>query len=198
MTAFVPGIMGAGTLPRWALLTLALVPIVWAWPILVTLAHIVGGAFVLLAAASLAWSVQWHDTIGGLLVLMILAGTFMAGSLNHGLTTFYAGAAIGIGVSSLIVVIEAAGWKMVPGLPSGGLFVNPLFLAEAAVLVTVAGVASGQLWVAWLTGPAIIMPLLAQTGRGAFVALCGCARGAARHCNVGLGLFPACRRHPQI
>src|SRR5690242_9744555 len=101
-----------------------------------TPAHITGALFVAWAALSLLWTQAWYDSIGALLELAILSGTFVLGSRLSDLRWIYLGAAFGIGISSLLVLMQFAGigigvavGTQLPGNGEyPGLFVNPLLL----------------------------------------------------------------------
>jgi hypothetical protein len=136
-----------------------------------TWAHIAGGLFVLWGCASWLWSAAPHDTWGELLILLIYAGTFLLGTRIRDLQPFWVGAALGIGVNSVAVLLDWSGLITYEqySRPSG-LFVNGLNLAEAAVLVLVGG------WsIMWMRGPglALIAPsiLLVPLARGPLLAL---------------------------
>ena len=175
MTAFLPNITSAGTLPRWAVLAVALVGLLFCRSLRITWAHIAGALFVGWAMTSLAWSPAWYDGIGALLPLLILAGIFALGSTLQDMRPFYLGAAAGIGVSSALVLADLAGFHPIPGQWGGGLFVNPLFMAEAAALVGVAIAGDailrrGPIWPLLALLPAIGVPLM-STARGPALAI---------------------------
>lgn len=175
MTAFVPTIASAGTLPRWIMLTMGLVGLLSMRPVRITWAHIAGALFVAWAVTSLAWSGAWFDSIDAVLKLLIVAGIFALGSTMWDMRPIYLGAAAGIGVSSLLVLTDLVGFRLVPGQWGGGLFVNPLFLAEAAALVAAgclgrAVMAGGPVWPLVALLPAIVVPLMV-TARSPVLAL---------------------------
>jgi O-antigen ligase len=190
--AYCPFIHGAPTTPRWLLLA-AVVPISLIVALLVgrtikiTAAHIVGAAFIGWACLSLAWSSSSYDSIGALWELLLLAGCFALGSLIDDLSPFFAGAAIGLGISSALVLIDVAtGWRIediagsVAPTPLSALFGNKNYLAEMAALVCVGIFAYqpiNEIDIRWsplrfLALVGCLVPALALTGaRGALLAI---------------------------
>lgn len=136
---FVPGLSGAATTPRWALLALAVAAFVPLVRQKLTLAHLLGVAFLAWAALSLAWTAHLADGIDALLKLVILAGLFRIGAATESLDRFFAGAAAGIGVSSVVAIAQTFGWRWIPWNATypGGLFMNSVSMGEAAALVLI-------------------------------------------------------------
>jgi hypothetical protein len=163
--AFWPGIAGAATTPRWAMVGAA------AFLLrdrTATIADLWFGLFIAWSALTLLWAgvAQW-DGIGALLVLILLFSGFWLGNQLADLRAVYIGAAIGLSVSSLIAVAQAIGWQAVPTItPISGLFVNGNFLAEAAALILVAVVVEKLWWIVPGLLPALALPL----ARGAILA----------------------------
>jgi hypothetical protein len=158
-----PGVSGAGTSPRWALLAFIIAPTLFLAPRQrISILHLIGATLVAYALLTLAWSPDRIDAVDALLKLFILAAGFCLGALCETMTPVYRGAAAGVAISSAIVIAQAFGIfqfaDLSPGDPTG-LFVNRLLLAEVAALVGVALLAS-RLWL-WLplTLPALIVPL---------------------------------------
>lgn len=195
---YCPQIAGAATTPRWAVMaisTLAL-PFMPGSKPGITWAHIAGLAFLAYATASLAWS-PTLDTHDALLKLAILAGMFLIGGHVTDLMALWIGAALGLYLSSAMVAAEALGLVSALSIPRSiglfyngglpaGLFVNGLYLAEAAALVIVGLVASGR-W-RWAVPLAPCILLLGQVPRGPIVALlvAWIAWGMARNRHPGL------------
>lgn len=163
MTAYWPGISGAGTSPRWALLAFLLAPILFVGPrIKITALHVIGMAFVAWAFLTVARSDVPLDAVDAGLKLVILACAFCVGGQIANPAPLYCGAALGMGISSIIAVAQISGYWQFADLPhavSAGLFVNRLMLAEAAALIGIALLAS-RMW-CWLSLvlPALILPL---------------------------------------
>lgn len=196
--AYCPHIAGAATTPRWAVMALATLalPFMTGQKPAITWAHAAGLAFLAYATASLAWS-PTLDTHDALLKLTLLAGMFIIGSHITDLTALWIGAALGLYLSSAMVAAEALGLVSAFGIPRSiglfrngdlpaGLFVNGLYLAEAAALVIVGLVASGR-W-RWSVPLAPCILLLGQVPRGPIVALLAAwiAWGMARNRHPGL------------
>jgi O-antigen ligase len=163
VAAYWPGISGAGTSPRWGLLAFVAAPALFVGPRLrVTALHLIGAAFVTWALLTLTWSTAILDGIDAALKLAILACVFCLGGECDDLRPLYRGAALGMGVSSCLAVLQVFAHVQFADLPPDfavGLFVNRLILAEAAALIAVALLAS-RLWL-WLplVLPALILPL---------------------------------------
>jgi hypothetical protein len=161
---YLPGISGAATSPRWAIL--ALIP----WFLRgqrATIAHWVSAAFVLWAALTMAWNPAPLDGVGALFPLLIGAACFCLGDQLFEFRPIWIGAAIGIGFSSAAAIAQTFGFTGIEGLmPVHGLFVNANYMAEAAGLVLVAVLAE-RLW--WCL-PCVLPALLLGQGRGGIVA----------------------------
>ena len=165
-----PHVEGAVTTPRWALLA-----IVVPWFLheqRLTAVHIAGGAFLAWAALTMLWNPAPLDGMGALLTLFVLAVCFCLGSQLSNLQPLYIGAALGITVSSIIAVVQFAGFHpLLTITPVSGLFANGDFMAEAAALVLVAVVSERIWWAVPGLLPALVLPF---------------ARGAALACAVAL------------
>ena len=163
---FWPGVAGAATVPRWAVIALV-VPVLLKDQRL-TAAHAAGALFLIWAALSMAWNPATLDGIGALLVLAMLAACFCLGNQLIDLRKVYIGAALGVTVSSVVAIFQWFGFHQVAswGGP-GGLFVNGAFMAETAALVLVVLV-SERLW--WLI-PGVLPALLLPDARDAVLAV---------------------------
>lgn len=161
-----PGVAGAATSSRWALLAL-IIP----WLLReqrVTVAHACGAAFLLWAAVTLLWASNRYDGINALLILLVLAAIFCLGNQLRELRWVWIGAGVGLGVSAAIINVDWAGLlSFMPGPSLGGLFVNRNFFAEAAALILIAAVAE-RIW--WLI-PLLLPAMLMTESRGAVLAL---------------------------
>jgi O-antigen ligase len=156
-----PGISGAATSPRWALLSVAVVPVLCFSSIRVTMLHVIGVAFLVWVFATCLWSPAPLDTINALWKLTILAYVFCVGSRFEDLNPFYFGASIGIAVSSAICLAQIIGYVPVPDVAPDqavGLFANRLMMAEASALVGVALIAMREWSVLPFVTPAILLP----------------------------------------
>jgi O-antigen ligase len=122
-----------------------------------------------LAALSVFTSPVRYDSIGALVLTVILpAVCFLLGSQAATLRPLFIGAALGIGISSIIAIAQEFGWDGLPHMSDipTGLFVNRNYMAEAAVLVAVGLIAERQWWFVPLVLPAALLPC----SRGALLA----------------------------
>lgn len=161
-TAYFPGIYGGEFVLRWAVLAIG-APLVCRFdprkiygPILAMLAC--GVAW---ATFSTAYSPAMLNGFGELFCLVILGGVFIAGANLGEIDDAFAGAAIGIGVSSVVCVAQWFGWNALPQHPGpAGLFYNREILAEFAAPVVLWGLLRRR-WA--LAGVTAIPPLLAES-----------------------------------
>lgn len=165
-----PGIMGAPSTPRWALLSVAVPLLLWAVRIRLTLPSLVGGLFLAWCALSLLWTPDVYDGLHALWKFAILAGLFCWGMQQDPRPVFI-GLGIGVTVNSVLMVAQAFGLDEGLGIHQksipGGLFGNGNFAAEFAVL-TLMGLIGYRLW--WLT-PFPVVAIMFTSARGAVVAL---------------------------
>lgn len=146
--AYWPYINGAATAPRWMVIAACVPLLLFLVPrVEITRAHVVGFLFVAWSLLTLTWTATWYDSVDAAWKLVLLVGCFALGSALSDLRPLYRGMAIGIGISSILVLTDALGLFSVPkhhGL--AGLFVNSLFLAEIAALVLVGAFANFLPW----------------------------------------------------
>lgn len=164
---FVPDWTGAATTPRWALAAVVLPLLLRKGRVEFTAAHLFGLLFVAYAAASVLWAPHKWEAIDTLLKLIVLAEAFVLGSQADDIRPIVAGAALGLGVSSAIILL---------GIPvpqtsdyPAGLFVNSNALGEIAAVALVGALVHRILWAVPLIAPALV----ASHCRGAFLALGG-------------------------
>jgi hypothetical protein len=138
-----PGISGAATSPRWiiAAVVLPIAALRLPGPHRLTLAHVLGGAFVAWACASFIWSDYPDDTFGALFLLLVLTAGFQVGEALEPaqMRKLWFGAAAGLIVSDFVAFAQLAGWEgpLAANVPAG-LFINRNFYGEASALVFVA------------------------------------------------------------
>ena len=145
--AYWPGISGAGTTPRWiiaALLSIVLFCRI-EHQVKLTVAHVLGLAFVAWSLATLFWSEYPDDTIGAGVLLLMLVVAFCVGGFAD-MRSIYLGCAAGLLISDGIAVAQMMGWNEVlaANVPAG-LFLNKNYFAEMSTLVAVALMAE-RLW----------------------------------------------------
>lgn len=187
-TAYCPFIAGAAVTPRWLLLacvvpTMLIGLLLDGQRIKITVAHVVGSVFLGWMALSLAWSATPYDSVDVLWQMALLGGCFALGSAIDDCRPFLVGCAIGIGVSSGLLMIEAAsGWTVerlantAAVTPYAGLFGNRNYLGEAAAVVLVGFMALDAEQRKWPLVPfwalICLMPALALCrSRGGFLAV---------------------------
>jgi O-antigen ligase len=166
---FVPDWSGAATTPRWALAAVVLPLLMRRNGAPFTAAHMFGLLFVAYAAASVLWAPHKWEALDALLKLIVLAEAFVLGSQMNDVRPVVSGAALGLGVSSAVIVLGI----QVPQTSDypAGLFVNSNALGEIAALVLVGALVHRIWWAVPLIAPALI----ASHCRGAFLALAGAA-----------------------
>ncbi len=172
-TAYCPWITGAAATPRWCVLV-ALV----LWALIFLPRTRWQAAPVAWGAVFVAWalgSLLWSDALEGRDLawkLALYAALFMAGGQMASLRQFYCGAALGLAVSSVLVIADLAGFISYPQVtrPSG-LFVNGLYLAEfAAMIMAPALMAPGMpLWAYFAVAPSILLVDMARGPVLAFI-----------------------------
>ena len=183
---YVPGISGAATTPRWALLAIALPLLLWNKPNKLTIIHLLGLMFVAWSALSLLWTSNQLDGIGELIKVMILAQVFAYGSVLDDIIPIFLGMASGLLLSSAIAVAEIAwpGIVLTTTVAPSGLFINSGSLAEIAALVLIGlvydrrnGVPSDAGRMSWchlrydLLGLGLLPCIVLPQSRGAWFAL---------------------------
>lgn len=161
---FIPGITGAATSPRWALVA-CLLPLLANGRSQFTIAHLLGLSFIGYSALSLLWTAGPFEGLDSFAKLIFIAVAFDYGSRLSNLRPLVIGLCLGMWVNSVVIF---TGFPGVPYSGEGtGLFVNPNSMGEIAGLVLVAA-AVERLW--WLI-PGILPAFVMANCRGAFVAV---------------------------
>lgn len=159
--AYWPGISGAATTPRWCVIAIVVPALLFmgSGAIRLTAAHAVGALLV-------AWLcvTALFDPLNGAelaVQLLLLAAAFVFGSSLGDLRPLIAGAAIGIAVSSVVVIAQWLGWDVLPVYAGrgAGLFYNGRQLAEVAAIVFAGALALRMWWALPGLVPALILPL---------------------------------------
>lgn len=162
VAAYWPGIPGSALSPRWALLSI-IVPLtlllVRRGASLNAPAAWVGTSLLAYAALSLFWTTSLPDGLNAFWHLSLLAGLGVIGARLASLDRIFLGAALGMGVTSGIIVLEVFGIDLVRQLTQvrPGLFFNPNIVTESATLVFIACFASRQYWASLLPLPALLL-----------------------------------------
>ena len=167
---FNPYIWSAATTPRWSFLAIALPVLIGvSSPNHFTVLHLIGALFLTWTAITLTWTASPLDGYGSLIQLVILASAFIYGGRLVSIKPILAGLALGITVSSLIVLsqsIQALIPHPIVAIEGQGLFGNRNMLAEAAVLVLV-GCVGYKLW--WYIPGLIPAIVISPMSRGALI-----------------------------
>lgn len=176
MCAYWPGIFGMARTPRWIVGGLIVAAFAFAPRVQWTRTHIVGLLLVLWLLLSVVLHPTW-DAGDAVLRLIIIVIAFAWGSTLTDVRPFILGAAMGLAVSSVIVVLQSLDLVTMPTADghAAALFFNKNYLAEAAALVIVAlGAYQLGWWIAPLL-PAVLLPM----SKTAFLALIPLAFAAA-------------------
>lgn len=157
---FIAGLTGASIPTQWSFLSIALLPTLWRHS-QVNRFHWFGLLFVGYAALSLWWSSE--STAMGLWLVVIVVLSFWLGSVSPDLSPLWRGLAIGLSISSVVAVAQAAGWSGVEssGHPAGLLF-NPTIQAASMAMVIVALACQRD----WFHIPAMLPGLWLADSRG--------------------------------
>ncbi len=168
---FWPGMAGAAGASRWALLAVAVPSVLFIVKPVTTWLHVVGIALLAWAAISLAWTTVFYDGLAAVIELTIIAGSFLIGQGTATLRPLFGGMGLGLWVSSLLAILQYAGFGPVvtqfAGSSPSGLFVNPNILAEIAAPIFVGLMLTGQ----WLIAAGVAPSLMLTECRSAVLAL---------------------------
>ena len=158
--AFIPGIEGGATTPRWALIAFV-VPWLLRDRHRFSVADLAAGLFLVWSSLTLWWSPAVLDGIGELLILVLLFSCFWLGHQITDMRPVWIGAGLGIAVSSAIALAQSLGLPLIVGerTTTAALFANGNFMAEAAALVLVAALVERIWWLVPLLLPAFLLPL---------------------------------------
>jgi O-antigen ligase len=169
MTAFWPGISGIATTPRWAVASL--LPLVWFFLPRGdrTMAHVTGMALCGWLLLSLSWTASPLDGGDAAFKIALAVSAFAVGSSIADVRPLFAGAAIGLAVSSVIAVLQAFGWHGVASIDDtpAGLFANRDRLAAAAAVVMIGCAGLQQ----WRLAPLMMPALVLANSRAAWLAV---------------------------
>jgi len=189
MVAYWPDFSGLATTPRWDVGVLMAAALMLAPASRMSAAHSIGLALVAWLIATLTWSTGQAYGVDTAAKLFVIVVAFAWGAALVDPVPFIAGAAAGLGVSSLITLAQWFGWQGVESLGSpAGLFWNGNRLAEVAALVLAAALARRMWWAlpglapalvapyargAWLTA-AILIAVWTWRQAGTFIRFVGC------------------------
>jgi hypothetical protein len=167
-TCFIPGVTGAMIPTQWAVLSIVLPLCLWTSGVLSPV-HLAGLALLAWSAISFLWSINQYDSVYGLWLLLLWAGSFWLGSTTLDFEPIIKGLAAGLGISSAVAIAQAFGFTglyMFTTTPSG-LFYNSTVLGSSCALILIA-LASHALW-RWV--PLVLPGLYLAHSRGAWLIL---------------------------
>jgi O-antigen ligase len=175
---YIPGISGAATTPKWAVLAIGLPLLLLrdGKPSKFTIVHLFGALSLAWSALSLFWTSNRLDGLGELAKLIFLAQAFVYGSRLETLSPIIKGLALGLLPSSIVVLLQIPYPLIVAHATSAsGLFINSGSLAEITALVLV-----GLLFGEWSKGWVFLAPLISPCfilpeSRGALLAVISAA-----------------------
>lgn len=147
---FDPHLWTAATQPRWALLAVAL-PLLCAFssPNHFELSKLLGLLFIAWASLSLIWTANILDGFGELIWILIIAQAYIYGNRLFSLASIFTGLALGITVSSAILIIPALRDLFVNSIVlvyPHGLWGNRNMMGEIAVLTLLGCLVYQRYW----------------------------------------------------
>lgn len=185
---FVNVFPGAGTSPRWMLLSLMIPLIILVRDLRVSNAHL-GILFLLYASISSAWAPDLKEGMQDVWKIYLLAGAFVIGAGTH-MRAVFIGCALGFAINSAVVVAQVYGFDgITQTVAPAGLFSNKNFGGEAAALVLIALVGY-RLW--WLAPLPLVTLVLSGSKAGVLAAAIGVlfvAPGWMRWSAAALAVF---------
>lgn len=157
--AFWPGALDPASVLRWAVLAVgAALYIAYREPDLRAARILV--PTLLIAMASVLWVPDRLFWVDDAIHLAILTVVFTIGATEEDLTPAWRGLAAGVGVSSLIAIMQALGHSPVEQTAApAGLFMNKNFLAEAGLVALVPAIMLRRPWMIVCALPAAVLPL---------------------------------------
>lgn len=159
MAAYWPGIAGVATTPRWDVAALLTVVLFVAGRVRMTAVHVAGALLAVWLLVSLSWSGGQLDGVDAAFKLVLVAVAFAVGSLVRDLGPLFVGAALGLALSSGVVIAQWLGWNGIETFSGvSGLFFNCDRLAAAAAMVGVGLVAMGRPLMAVVVLPCLLLP----------------------------------------
>lgn len=141
---YIPGIAGAATTPRWAIISIGVPALLMACRFRMTPAHTLLACYVFYA-----WLHQGAspDSIQAVCIYALFFACFCLGSALPNLSAVFVGAALGMLPSAVIAVLQSADIHWLPyAVAPSGLFINRNMLAEALALTIVGMQATQWRW----------------------------------------------------
>jgi hypothetical protein len=167
--AFMPGIAGAATSPRWAIAALSLWFMDWFCLPFAAICFVV-----LDFDSAVHWSIICGAFCWGLNGRTSECPTIERERIDRGSRAVVAvimGFSIGVGCSGALAIFQSFGFQSVPQVViPGGLFLNKNFMGEAAALAIIASIGARLWWPALICLPALV---LAQSRAAILASFCG-------------------------
>lgn len=180
--AYLPGIPSAAVAPRWwAILIGAPLALAACQGIRITAGHLLGLAFLAIAALSFLWSVSPIDTANSLIFLLGLAAVFCAAAEAESLEPLWLALGAGAAVNAAVGFLGFLGVVTIPQSGIGALFYQQDFLGGFAALALI-GLVFGVEDRIWLRGfliAASAFAVLLSSSRGAGLAIAAALIAAA-------------------
>lgn len=181
---YIPGIIGATIPMQWPLLSIALLPSLWATgPASPSLK--LGVLFICYALVSTLWAPNPGTSVLGMWYILVWALAFWLGTTLRDLSRLWEGLAYGAVVSSLVAMFQALGWHGVLTMPDqvAGLYFNSTLLGAVCALTLVMCLCHRMWWpIPFLLGGALL-----SESRGAIFVL-GVGIAARLHWLLALAL----------
>jgi O-antigen ligase len=152
--AYVPGISGAATAPRWDVAALLAVAFLFMPRVRMTGSHWLGLALIGWLILTIFWSAGRLDGVDMIFKMLLAIAAFAIGSTLIAIDALFAGAAFGLAISSGFAIAQYFGFQGLPtyGHGSAGLWFNTGRLGAVAAMVVI--------WVVPFPGRWPLLPLL--------------------------------------
>ncbi len=193
---FWPGMAGAAEPSRWAFLAIAVPACLFFTKPRLGPSHWLIIALLLWAAITAIWAEVFYDAVMGWYELALMGGLFAIAHEVEDPKWVYRGLAAGLGVSTVIAIIQRMGYEPVLSVLVGeqnpaGLFINPSLLGESCAAIAILMLARREYWYAAMVVPALFLSQN-RSGIGAFVVCLAVWIGVERKRGLGVLLMAVC------
>lgn len=175
---FWPGQAGAAEPSRWAYIAVAVPVGLFFTRIRPSPTHWLIAAFLAWAAVTMLWADVYYDAASMLYHFVLMAGIFAICFEIEDPTWLYRGIGAGLGISTIICLIQKAGYDpVIAVLPAGsgqnpsGLFINPSLLGEATAPFVILMAARRE----WLWAGLVLPCLVLAENRAGMIAFGICS-----------------------
>lgn len=190
--AYWPGIAGAASTPRWAVIALGVPALLLLFPPAQARgrsgADWMAGILLIWAIASLTWSASMMAGVGELIALLVLAMAWRLGADVKDIGPVYDGFAFGMALNAVVALAQTLGFEGIEQTAApGGLFLNCNAMGNAAALAVPMALRKGRAWML----PGIALALVLSSSRLSIAAVgvmlvVTLWRDGARLASVGL------------